>query len=59
MYIQLVNGDANNLLIDKDELKKKLNTLKLIGVNITYHGPSLMAYPIFDLDNFFTDINYI
>ena len=54
------SGDVNNLLIDKDELsKKEIEYFKINrGGDITYHGPGqIMAYPIFDLDNFFTDIN--
>ena len=54
------SGDVNNLLIDKDELiKREIEYFKINrGGDITYHGPGqIMAYPIFDLDNFFTDIN--
>ena len=54
------SGYVNNLLIDKDELsKKEIEYFKINrGGDITYHGPGqIMAYPIFDLDNFFTDIN--
>jgi lipoyl(octanoyl) transferase len=54
------SGDINNLLIDKHELsKKQIEYFKINrGGDITYHGPGqIMAYPIFDLDNFFTDIN--
>ena len=54
------SGDINNLLIDKNELsKKQIEYFKINrGGDITYHGPGqIMAYPIFDLDNFFTDIN--
>ena len=54
------SGDVNNLLIDKDELsKKEIEYFKINrGGDITYHGPGqIMVYPIFDLDNFFTDIN--
>ncbi len=54
------SGDISNLLIAKDELiKKKIEFYKTNrGGDITYHGPGqIMGYPIFDLDNFFTDIN--
>ena len=54
------SGDINNLLIDKHELsKKQIEYFKINrGGDITYHGPGqIMVYPIFDLDNFFTDIN--
>ena len=54
------SGDLNNLLIDKDELiKREIEYYKINrGGDITYHGPGqIMVYPIFDLDNFFTDIN--
>ena len=54
------SGDMSNLLIDKDELKKReIEFFKINrGGDITYHGPGqIMGYPIFDLDNFFTDIN--
>jgi len=50
----------SNLLIDKDELiKRQIEFFKINrGGDITYHGPGqIMGYPIFDLDNFFTDIN--
>ena len=54
------SGDMSNLLIDKDELiKREIEFFKINrGGDITYHGPGqIMGYPIFDLDNFFTDIN--
>ena len=54
------SGDDNNLLIDKNELiKREIEYYKINrGGDITYHGPGqIMVYPIFDLDNFFTDIN--
>ena len=54
------SGDVNNLLIDQDELiKREIEYFKINrGGDITYHGPGqIMVYPIFDLDNFFTDIN--
>ena len=54
------SGQISNLLIDKDELiKREIEFFKINrGGDITYHGPGqIMGYPIFDLDNFFTDIN--
>jgi lipoyl(octanoyl) transferase len=54
------SGNISNLLIDKEELIKREIEYFTInrGGDITYHGPGqIMAYPIFDLDNFFTDIN--
>ena len=54
------SGDISNLLINKEELiKRKIEFFKINrGGDITYHGPGqIMGYPIFDLDNFFTDIN--
>jgi lipoyl(octanoyl) transferase len=54
------SGDEKNLLLNKGSLKDsgadfyKINR----GGDITYHGPGqLVVYPIFDLDNFFTDIH--
>ncbi len=54
------SGDDNNLLFNKKELDKK--GIKFIKTNrggdITYHGPGqLVCYPIFDLENFYTDIH--
>jgi lipoyl(octanoyl) transferase len=54
------SGDEKNLLITEGELKTKQATYYKInrGGDITYHGPGqLVAYPILDLDNFFTDIH--
>lgn len=54
------SGHENNLLIDNTELENKNAKFYKIGRggDITYHGPGqLVGYPIFDLDNFFTDIH--
>jgi lipoyl(octanoyl) transferase len=54
------SGSENNLLISADFLKHKQASFYKInrGGDITYHGPGqVVAYPIFDLDNFFTDIH--
>ena len=54
------SGDENNLLINQKALEEKDATYYKInrGGDITYHGPGqLVAYPILDLDNFFTDIH--
>ncbi len=54
------SGSATNLLLDEHALNAvdasfyKINR----GGDITYHGPGqLVMYPIFDLDQFFTDIH--
>lgn len=54
------SGVVDNLLADERRLKDidarfyKINR----GGDITYHGPGqLVIYPIFDLDQFFTDIH--
>lgn len=54
------SGSADHLLIDKERLREKQASYFEInrGGDITYHGPGqLVCYPIFDLDNFFTDIH--
>lgn len=54
------SGKDNHLLIDSQYLKNigaEYFTSNR-GGDITYHGPGqLVAYPIFDLENFFTDIH--
>ncbi|MCC6700162.1 MAG: lipoyl(octanoyl) transferase LipB [Fluviicola sp.] len=54
------SGSEDHLLLDENGLSEhdarfyKINR----GGDITYHGPGqLVAYPIFDLDHFFTDIH--
>jgi lipoyl(octanoyl) transferase len=54
------SGDLSNLLIDDMGLKEKNASFYKInrGGDITYHGPGqLVAYPVLDLDHFFTDIH--
>lgn len=54
------SGSEQNLLIGEELLKQKGATYYKInrGGDITYHGPGqLVAYPILDLDQFFTDIH--
>jgi lipoyl(octanoyl) transferase len=54
------SGEESNLLIDEDGLKNYQASFYKInrGGDITYHGPGqLVMYPIFDLDQFFTDIH--
>jgi lipoyl(octanoyl) transferase len=54
------SGSEQNLLISEAILKEKGATYYKInrGGDITYHGPGqLVAYPILDLDRFFTDIH--
>ncbi|TAH17388.1 MAG: lipoyl(octanoyl) transferase LipB [Cytophagales bacterium] len=53
------SGDIKNLLLSETELAQKNIDYFPInrGGDITYHGfGQLVGYPIFDLDNFFTDI---
>ncbi len=54
------SGKEDHLLLDEHGLEE--NDAKYYKINrggdITYHGPGqLVAYPIFDLDYFFTDIH--
>jgi len=52
-------GDEKNLLVNKETLDQNNATFYKInrGGDITYHGPGqVVGYPVFDLDNFFTDI---
>ena len=54
------SGSEANLLLDDEGLKDNDASYYKInrGGDITYHGPGqLVAYPIFDLDQFFTDIH--
>ena len=54
------SGSQDNLLLDDHGLEEKGASFYKInrGGDITYHGPGqLVAYPIFDLDQFFTDIH--
>ncbi|OEK03257.1 lipoyl(octanoyl) transferase [Roseivirga sp. 4D4] len=54
------SGSIDNLLLDDQGLKDHYAQFYRInrGGDITYHGPGqLVAYPILDLDHFFTDIH--
>jgi lipoyl(octanoyl) transferase len=54
------SGSEDNLLLSDQGLEEKEAQFYKInrGGDITYHGPGqLVAYPIFDLDQFFTDIH--
>lgn len=54
------SGNESHLLINEKGLNENEATYYKInrGGDITYHGPGqLVAYPILDLDNFFTDIH--
>ena len=54
------SGNKDHLLLDKTRLAEKgiefFHTNR--GGDITFHGPGqIVGYPLFDLDNFFTDIH--
>jgi len=54
------SGSLDNLLLNEEDLHKAETTFYKInrGGDITYHGPGqLVAYPILDLEQFFTDIH--
>ena len=54
------SGKPEHLLLNEQELTTKQAVFYKInrGGDITYHGPGqLVGYPIFDLENFFTDIH--
>ncbi len=54
------SGHLEHLLLDEKSLAEKQAKFYKInrGGDITYHGPGqIVAYPILDLDNFFTDIH--
>lgn len=54
------SGKEEHLLLNKEQLNSDGITYYKInrGGDITYHGPGqIVGYPIFDLDNFFTDIH--
>ncbi len=54
------SGNVNNLLLNKKQLEAKGIAFHKTnrGGDITYHGyGQIVAYPILDLENFFTDIH--
>jgi len=54
------SGHLSHLLVNEEQLAAKGASFYKInrGGDITYHGPGqLVGYPLFDLDNFFTDIH--
>jgi lipoyl(octanoyl) transferase len=54
------SGKTSHLLMNQSQLDENNITFHKInrGGDITYHGPGqIVGYPIFDLDNFFTDIH--
>jgi lipoyl(octanoyl) transferase len=59
-YKEAWSGKESHLLLDETGLSENHATYYKInrGGDITYHGPGqLVVYPIFDLDQFFTDIH--
>ncbi len=60
VYTQGKSGKDSNLLVSKEGLSSIRSSYYQInrGGDITYHGPGqVVGYPIFDLENFFTDIH--
>jgi lipoyl(octanoyl) transferase len=60
VYTMGKSGSMDNLLLSETQLAEKGATFYKInrGGDITYHGPGqVVAYPILDLENFFTDIH--
>jgi lipoyl(octanoyl) transferase len=61
VYTIGTSGKAENLLLTEDDLRQQhgASVFRIRrGGDITFHGPGqLVGYPIFDLDNFFTDIH--
>ncbi len=54
------SGDVNNLLLNEKQLQENEVSFHHInrGGDITYHGPGqIVVYPIFDLENFQTDLH--
>jgi lipoyl(octanoyl) transferase len=54
------SGSSEHLLLDEEGLQQKgIEFFKINrGGDITYHGPGqIVGYPIFDLDEFFTDVH--
>jgi len=54
------SGSMDNLLLDEASLRAKgIEFFKINrGGDITFHGPGqIVGYPIFDLDEFFTDVH--
>jgi len=54
------SGSVDHLLLPEDELLRQGFSFFKInrGGDITYHGPGqIVGYPIFDLDEFFTDVH--
>lgn len=54
------SGDMANLLLNEEQLEARGAKFYKInrGGDITYHGPGqIVAYPVLDLENFFTDIH--